>query len=125
MADRCATADAVEGHADDLAVRLDVLDELADRLARDLEHDPGRVGEGLRRRQGVEDAAEGRDDRNTHLAHFRVDGPLCARETQPENAEHIVTLGLLLGRGDGAVGLEAVIVEDDVDLLAVDPARGR
>ena len=35
MADRGATADAVEGHAHDLAVRLDILLELANRFARD------------------------------------------------------------------------------------------
>jgi hypothetical protein len=47
---------------------------------------------------------------------------LGAGQAEPENAEHLVALGLLLGSGDGAVGLQAIVVEDDVDLLAVDAA---
>ena len=49
--ERGAAADAVERHADNLAAFLDVLNKLADRVAGDLEHHAGAVGEWLRRRQ--------------------------------------------------------------------------
>src|SRR5262249_28531933 len=41
--ERGTAADAVERHADDLATLLDVLPELADRFAGDLEHHAGAV----------------------------------------------------------------------------------
>ena len=122
VGDRGAAADAVERHADDLAAFLDVLTEFADRLAGDLEHHAGAVGERLRRRQRVADAAERRHHRHADLTHLGIDRPLRARQTESEDAEHLVTLGLFLGSGHGAVGFQAVVVEDDVDLLAVDAA---
>ena len=73
VSDAGAATDAVEGHADNLAALLDFLDELADGVAGHLEHHAGAVGEWLRRRQRVADAAEGRHHRHADLAHLGVD----------------------------------------------------
>ena len=117
-----AAANAVKRHTDDLAVRCDLLLQDADRFTGNLKHHAGAVIKRLRRRQRVEDGAEGADNRHPDFLHFDDERRLRAAQAETEDAENLVALHLLFRGGHGAIGAQAVVVDRHRNLAAVDAA---